>query len=321
MCVCVCVTCVLVWAGVHAQAGMCVHLYLEGRGHRSASSSIARYITLFSTRCLSFSLEFKDLASQAGQEVPRSSCLSVCPPTPCSGRAVQFDGFWPKRTLEQSPSQFEMKQCLFLLEIPVSIQLPIPFPLQLKAATDLGSAIIVWLLLECSVERAIMEALLAADCWLLAALPGGLVFRVPTIWMYRGSILSVSERHSTSYSTFCLRVLSLIDIPAGLVPAFSCLTKVLWTFMYKSVFWQLFSFPLGKCLVVELLGHLVKIMISFIRNQHSSPAHIALTESHEFWLDPRSSALCWTALGPGTALKWPHFLRAVALQPSNAATL
>lgn len=78
-----------------------------------------------------------------------------------------------------------MKQCLFLLEIPVSIQLPIPFPQQLKA--DLGSAIIVWLLLECSVERAIMEALLAADCWLLAALPGGLVFRVPTIWMYQGS--------------------------------------------------------------------------------------------------------------------------------------
>lgn len=44
---CVCVTCVRVSAGVHAQVGMCVHLYLEGRGHRSASSSIARYITLF----------------------------------------------------------------------------------------------------------------------------------------------------------------------------------------------------------------------------------------------------------------------------------
>jgi hypothetical protein len=77
-----------------------------------------------------------------------------------------------------------MEQRLLPLEIPLGVQLPIPLPLQLKAATDVGSAVKFWLLLEYSVEMATMQALLAAGYWLSAALPSGVVFRVPTIWLY-----------------------------------------------------------------------------------------------------------------------------------------
>lgn len=121
---------------------------------------------------------------------------------------------------------------------------------------------LVWLLLEYFVGRAIMDARLLSD------LSGVVVFRVPVTWMYQWfNPLSCWEAFRCAYHVLFTR--SLVDRHlSGLVPAFDCLDKVLWTFVYKSLFWQLFSFPLGKCLVIELPGHLMRIMIDFIRNQH-----------------------------------------------------
>lgn len=165
---------------------MSAHLYLEGRDHCSVSSSIAYYITLFRQGVSHLIWSLKIWLAKLARKSPG-------PPVSLPLQWLCCIIWW-----------ILTKAYTWTIPIPVwdeamsvppgnSCKHAIANPISAAAKGSNWSGLYCYSLaasrMFCGKGYCGSSAgcwLLAADYWLLAALPGVLVFRVPTIWMYQG---------------------------------------------------------------------------------------------------------------------------------------